>query len=174
MKIINTLKINEYKSRPGDGSVYSHIDHVELSENNIKMLILAPEAQLELPIEVEITSPEIIKILPSLLGGEISCYDAFQQLESHLRDVYKDKLAEYSPTSYSGRNLRSSDMKMRMVALCNMLLEHEGFAKLSLWFPHERENRFKWMQDTPIKVVSDEIIDGINNLCIRRRTYLQK
>lgn len=169
MKIINTVAPQQYSVCSGDGaSVYSYIDFVVLNKDSITINVVTPENPIVK--ELKITDPEIIAILPSLLNGKVSCFEAMESLEPFLRK--KHNLFPQSSSSFFQPNPK----KLSLGFLVWDLLKKEDFAVLCQFFPHEHTDRFKWMQDTPIKVVSKEIIEAIeeNFLCDTKEISLIK
>lgn len=162
MKIINTVKPDRYYSSNGGGlNHYRYIDFVELKENKVTISILEPDTGTSgKRTEVVLIDPTIIEILPSLLGGEISGYQAYERLEEFLGFKHKELLdSAASWHSY----LQSNDIKDRVFALYNCLISNEPFVRLCQLFPTNRQNASKLVQDIPFKVVSEEIIEAIKS-----------
>lgn len=154
MKINNTFHPQKYDSISGNGNFYTYIESVTLKENKVMFTIAIPGADNK---QIEISEPEIIKILPSLLNGEISCCEALHKLEKFLRTKYSKNLSSDSFFQ------QSPELETRMSNLCWALVSwsDDPFAVLCQYFPHEYEDRVRWLQNKPIKVVSNEIIDAI-------------
>jgi len=147
----------KYTNRPGQGSAYSYIDCVDLSNECIKITILSPEAS-RTKNEIVIRDSEIIAILPNLLNGDISCFDALQSLEVFLRNKHKEILGSSDSTTLFNTHFQT---KIRLGYLMHNLLGKEDFATLCQFFPHTPEDKVKNIYDTPVKVVSDGIISSI-------------
>lgn len=158
----NTIHPQLYNVRPGNGSCYTYIDSVEIKADKVEIVISVPGSINQL---VKISDPEIIKVLPSLLGGEISCCEALHQLKRFLKDKHKEKLAALNVSFWkqSESDPEFKTVKSRMYHLCWDLVTwaKEDFAILCQFFPHEYAQRLECIQDTPVKCVNGEIINAI-------------
>lgn len=167
--ISNSFHPKRYFARPGDGSVYTCIESVEMNNESVKISILVPDYNEGAKrIDIVISDHEVIKLLPSLLGGKISCFQAMLEAEGFLRKKHKIELASYHPDSFWQRGLRSADPRLHMFSLLNVLLQKEAFADLCHWFPHDEGERKKPLWDLPVNVVSDEILDHLTRMAFQR------
>ena len=155
LKINNTCHLEPYEIRPGDGSRYLDIDSVEIEQNTIKINIRPMEH-----IIIEINTPEIISILPSLLNGEITCYDAIQSLE-HLLNKKYNLAPDNRVISFFTPGAQSEINKRQLLSVAMDLVPEDDFIRLCWFFPRQYEDRFKFLSDVRTKVVSDEIIAAI-------------
>jgi len=161
MKIYNSYHPPVYRDQVGS-LMYTMIDYVALYDDTVEISIQVPGSTDDSSI-IKINDSTIISCLPSILNGEISCFHLLKELEHYLRLKHKKELSSYSAKSYWGSALQSYDERERLFGLWNMLLRKESLVNLCQWFPHEESNKEKFIQDTPLKVVSDEIIDAIND-----------
>ena len=159
LKYNNSLHPEKYVVTPGDGTAYSWMDSVELEINslvlNINIQITESDVSHE-QIIIAIEDDVLMQILPELLNGELSCYEAQVKLEPFLSPQITQQRF-YNPTE--------TNEKKRIGRLfLDLENQNHPFAILCLFFPHHFNDRLSGVCTTRTKVINDEIYTAIKAL----------
>ena len=163
MTFENTTHPEIYFVRPGNGSYYTRIQDITITEKNIVFNIagfLSEDSDPEI-FHIEITDPTCIEILPALLKGDISCFEALKRLEKHFCNRYGNQ--------YIGDNSLPTIRRLIM-DLCG----RDPFVKLCQFFPHINADRNAIAYTTPVKAVDNEIIQAVKQYVFDNHSSLQK
>ena len=161
-EIINTIPCEPYYVRPGEGSVYSHIHNVTITDKGIRFNINSffEEGQPPSTSSIEITDMVCIDKLSMLLRGEISCFDALADLSSYLCKKHNHQLRLHP------------DPVIRMRILLNALSNKaDPFIDFLFSFPHLRcFESGNMIYTKPIIAADDNIIHAIKQFIFDHAT----
>jgi len=152
LKIVNDYHLPEYTARSGDGSSYTRLSHVEFHESAVSLVIFTPSENKER--EFLINDTAYIELLPLLLSGKISCYQAMQNLIQYLSKKYGIELDKIPSRSDWG----VPDEKNIMFVVHRQLIKEDDFMRMIQYFPHTHQDRFENFYQIPTQVASIGLI----------------
>lgn len=159
MKISNTHHLPSYDVRPGGGKIYIYIESVEINKNSVEFTLIGPQNNFREVITIN--SPEEIALLPSLLDGRITGYDALQLLEPSIKKKYGINNSSSQSIPFFTLGTQQLETKKRIRSLAMPLVGENPFVSLCWFFPRTKEANDDWISYMPNKVVDDDIIEGI-------------
>lgn len=143
------------------GVSYTRIKDVTITKQSIlfNMAVFIAEGHEPERLYIEINDPTCIRLLPTLLKGEISCFDALKKLEKYFLKKY-DLVPSYG------------DEMERILMLQSSLMgsQSDPFVHLCAAFPRTLADSENMVYITPVKAVNDEIIQAVKQFIFDHST----